>query len=96
MKLLRIQVLIAFCMLSLLSSSASSEDHEEDFDQIYESEIVDDGSNTCAAVFGGDSAACLAVSKAVSIIWLFVVIASSINRKYFCSESERRLSLTFL
>jgi hypothetical protein len=79
MKLLRFQVLIAICILSLLSSSANFEDeedeyeheheheheHEYEYDQIYESEVVDDGSNTCAAVFGADAAACLAVSETV-------------------------------
>jgi hypothetical protein len=69
MKLLRIQVLIAIFILSVLSSSANVEDEEDEYeyeyDQIYESEVVDDGSNTCAAVFGTDAAACLAVSKAV-------------------------------
>jgi hypothetical protein len=67
MKLLRIQVLIAIFILSVLSSSANVEDEEDEYeyDQIYESEVVDDGSNTCAAVFGADAAACLAVSKAV-------------------------------
>jgi hypothetical protein len=68
MKLLRIQVLIAVCILSLLSCSANSEDHDEEFDELYESEIVDDGSNTCAAVFGGDAAACQAVSTAVQCV----------------------------
>lgn len=50
-------------MLLLLGSSGNGEDHEEELDEGFEYQEVDDGSNTCAAVFGEDAAACLAVSN---------------------------------